>query len=340
MILAAICAVAFVSASLLILALRRYALRHKLIDVPNERRSHTTLVPRGGGVAIVLTFLASTLAFLWGALDRMAMIGMLVSGGLVATIGFLDDHVHVPAGWRLLIHFAAAAWALAWIGGLPPVPFFGDLIHWGVLGDVLAAVYLVWLLNLYNFMDGIDGIAGVEAITVACCGAFLSWQLTGDARIAGWLLVLAAAVGGFLVWNFPIARIFMGDAGSGFLGFVLGVFSVLAAWQAPQLFWSWVILLGVFVVDATMTLLRRMARREALHEPHRCHAYQYASRRFGSHRKVTLAVGVINLAWLFPFAWAVALQWLDGLIGVLVSYLPLVWLAWHLHAGARERQAE
>lgn len=99
----------------------------------------------------------------------------------------------------------------------------------------------------------------------------------------------------------------MGDAGSGFLGFVFGVFSVFAAWQAPQLFWCWVILLGVFVVDATITLLRRMTRWEALHEPHRCHAYQYASRRFGSHRKVTLAVGVINLAWLFPFAWAAAL---------------------------------
>src|SRR5690606_30192313 len=103
------------------------------------------------------------------------------------------------------------------------------------------------------------------------------------------LLMLAASVLGFLAWNFPPARIFMGDAGSGFLGIALGILSLQAAWIAPTLFWAWQILLGVFVVDATFTLLRRLLRGEKVYEAHRSHAYQYASRRFGRHLPVTLA---------------------------------------------------
>lgn len=332
------CLAAFALSCVLTTVLRRYAVRRSLVDVPNDRSSHTDPTPRGGGVAIVVVFFALTATCFLSVLDQTAVIALLGSGALVALIGFLDDHGGVSARWRLLAHFCAATWALVWIGGLPSVPFLGETVDWGVLGNVLAAIYLVWLLNLYNFMDGIDGIAGAEAVSVACCGAFLLWRITGNADTSGWPLILAAAVGGFLVWNFPPAKIFMGDAGSGFLGFALGVFSLVAAWQAPQLYWSWVILLGVFIVDATMTLIRRMVRREKLDEAHRSHAYQYASRKLGSHGKITFAVSVINLVWLFPWAWAVATRLVDGFIAVTVSYLPLIGLAWHFHAGAREKQ--
>jgi Fuc2NAc and GlcNAc transferase len=265
---------------------------------------------------------------------------LLGAGAGIAVLGFLDDHGHIAARWRLLGHFAAAIWALFWLGGLPPVEVFGFTLTLAWLGHVLAALYLVWLLNLYNFMDGIDGIASVEAICVCLGGALLYALLgfAGSAQPTVWVMpmLLAAAVAGFLFWNFPPARIFMGDAGSGFLGITLGVLSLQAAWLAPQLLWSWLILLGVFIVDATFTLLRRLLRGDKVYVAHRSHAYQYASRRVGRHLPVTLIVGGINLFWLLPIALWVGLGGVDGLLGLLIAYVPLLGLAVKYHAGELE----
>lgn len=322
-------------------ALRRYALASSLIDIPNARSSHTVPTPRGGGVAIVVSFLlALPLLAAMGLVAWPLVWALLGSGAGVAVLGFLDDHGHIAARWRLLGHFAAAIWALFWLGGLPPVNVLGFTLELGWLGHALAALYLVWLLNLYNFMDGIDGIASVEAICV-CLGGALLFTLLGfvdSAQPAGMfaVLLLAAAVTGFLFWNFPPARIFMGDAGSGFLGITLGILSLQAAWTAPQLLWSWLILLGVFIVDATFTLLRRLLRGDKVYEAHRSHAYQYASRRAGRHLPVTLAVVGLNLIWLLPIALWVGVGGLDGVVGVLIAYAPLVCLAVKFRAGELE----
>jgi Fuc2NAc and GlcNAc transferase len=317
-------------------ALRRYALARSLMDIPNARSSHSVPTPRGGGVAIVLAFLAALpVLALANLLPWAVMWALLGAGAGVAVIGFLDDHGHIPARWRLLGHFAAAIWALFWLGGLPPLSLFGMSLDLGWLGHALAAVYLVWLLNLYNFMDGIDGIASVEAICVCLGGGLLYW-LTGYMELATAPLLLALAVAGFLYWNFPPARIFMGDAGSGCLGLALGVLSLQAAWVAPELLWSWLILLGVFVLDATWTLIRRLLRGDKVYEAHRSHAYQHASRHFGKHLPVTLAVTGINLFWLLPIALWVGLGGVDGLLGLLLAYLPLVLLAVKFKAGEQE----
>lgn len=316
--------------------LRRYALARSVIDVPNARSSHTVPTPRGGGVAIVLTFLLAIVGFmLSGAEDSHTLVALGGGGALIAIIGFMDDHGHIPARWRLLGHFIAAVWMLAWMGGLPPLTLFGWHVDLGWLGGVLAAVYLVWLLNLYNFMDGIDGIASIEAITV-CLGAASLYSLAGLGSHAVLPMLLAAAVAGFLFWNFPPAKIFMGDAGSGFLGIILGGLSLQAAWVAPELLWCWLILLGVFIVDATYTLVRRLLRGDKVYEAHRSHAYQYASREFGRHLPVTLAVAVLNLCWLLPIAFCVALLGLDGAVGVVLAYIPLVVLAVRFRAGEIE----
>jgi Fuc2NAc and GlcNAc transferase len=204
----------------------------------------------------------------------------------------------------------------------------------GWLGYAIGLLYLVWMINLTNFMDGIDGIAGIETITVCLSGAFLSGVVAPGHRV--WIapLVLASATLGFLVWNWPPARIFLGDAGSGFLGLMLAALSLQAGWVDSRLFWSWVILLGVFVVDATVTLIRRMAQGERFYEAHRSHAYQHAAvHGGGAHLPVTVAVGVINICWLLPVALIVALGWVDGLLGVMISYVPLVVAAIRLKAG-------
>lgn len=321
---------------LLTWGLRRYALSRSLMDVPNARSSHTVPTPRGGGVAIVLAYLAVLpVVGHYGWLNWPLVIGLMGSGALVAVVGFLDDHGHIAARWRLLAHFSAAAWLLGWLPELPQLALMGTQFDLGVIGYVLAAVMLVWLLNLYNFMDGIDGIASVEAITV-CVGGALLYALVGIPMLAAAPLLLGAAVAGFLVWNFPPARIFMGDAGSGFLGVVLGGLALQAAWVAPQLLWGWLILLGVFVVDATFTLLRRLMRGDKVYEAHRSHAYQYASREYGAHSPVTLAVLAINVLWLLPWACVVALGYVDGLLGLLIAYLPLAVLAVRFRAGRLE----
>ncbi|MCB1959403.1 MAG: glycosyltransferase family 4 protein [Rhodocyclaceae bacterium] len=313
--------------------LRRYALARQLIDTPNARSSHVVPTPRGGGVAIVTTFMLALALLLWLHLIDVALVVAIAGGGgLVALIGFMDDHGHIAARWRLLAHFVAALWVL-----FTGVAAMSNVAGFAGLGLAVSAVYLVWMLNLYNFMDGIDGIASVEAITV-CAGAALIYWLRGDAP-AGLMppLALAAAVTGFLVWNFPPAKIFMGDAGSGFLGIVLGVLSLQAGAVAPALFWSWVILLGVFIVDATYTLLRRLLRGERVYEAHRSHAYQHASRRFASHRTVTLGVAAINVLWLLPWAVAVGLGWVGAGTGLVLACLPLTLACRFFDAGAAER---
>lgn len=319
--------------------IRHYAQRHRLIDVPNARSSHVLPTPRGGGGAIVLVVLSALPLFAWhGAISSASLNALWGAGLLVAGIGWLDDHGEVAPRWRLLVHLCAAVWALGWLGGLPPIPVFGVSVDAGWLGDGIAVLYLIWLVNLYNFMDGIDGMAAIEGITV-CLGGLLLYRLTASGAEA-WATptLVAGAVGGFLLWNFPRARIFMGDVGSGFLGILLGLLSLQAGAVRPELFWGWLILLGAFVVDATLTLLRRFFRGERIYEAHRTHAYQHVARRLGSHVPVSLAVGAVNVLWLMPIAAVVATGRLDGLAGALLAYSPLVLLA--LRYGAGEPAAE
>ena len=317
-------------------ALRKYALARSLIDIPNARSSHSVPTPRGGGVAIVVSFLIALPVLAWtDAVAWPMALALLGAGGWIAIVGFLDDHGHIAARWRLLAHFGGAIWALFWIGGMAPINLFGHEFSLGWFGYVIAAFYLVWMLNLYNFMDGIDGLASVEAIC-ACVGACLVYWIAGHSSLAIAPLVLAMAVLGFLVWNFPPAKIFMGDAGSGFLGIILAVMSLYAAWTNPLFLWAWLILLGVFIVDATFTLIRRLLRGDKVYEAHRSHGYQYASRKYGSHRAVTLAIAAINLLWLVPMAILVVMQYLDGMAGLVLAYAPLVLLAFKFHAGELE----
>ncbi len=327
------------SSWLITAGMRRYALASStLLDQPTDRSSHSVATPRGGGVAFIASFAALMALLAWsGWLPMILLQALLGSGLLVALVGFLDDHRPLPARWRFGAHLVAAVWALWCMHGIPPVPIFGVSVDLGGFGLMLACAYLVWMVNLYNFMDGIDGIAGIEAISVALGGA-LCWWLATRSPLGFVPVALASSVAGFLVWNYPPAKIFMGDAGSGFIGMVLGVLSLWTAQESTPVFWSWFILLGVFMVDATTTLVRRVRRGERFNEAHRSHAYQYAARRHGSHLKVTLAVALINLVWLLPLAVLVAMRKLDGVAGVILAYAPLVWLAFHYKAGARDQQ--
>jgi Fuc2NAc and GlcNAc transferase len=160
---------------------------------------------------------------------------------------------------------------------------------------VLAVVGCVWMVCLFNFMDGIDGISGTEATTAGLWGGALLW-LAGSHELAVLSLMVGAAAAGFLVWNWAPARIFMGDVGSCLLGFCFAIVALSSERAGAVPLLVWMILLGVFVFDATVTLLRRVVRRERWHEAHRSHAYQRAVQSGWSHRQVSGGVAVTNLA--------------------------------------------
>lgn len=293
----------FVSSFLLTWLVRHAASGLGTIDRPNERSSHSNPTPRGGGLAIVLTSALGILILLWwGVLDSRLALALLGGWLPIAFVGFMDDCGSLPVSMRLACHVAAAVWAIYFLGGLPPLEIGAHVVDMGLLGDVLGVLAVIWTLNLFNFMDGIDGIAASEAIFICWGGAFLTLMLGEGLAVPTVALLVGAACCGFLLWNWPPARIFMGDVGSGCLGFVIAILAVAAARESAIALVVWLILGGVFFTDATITLVRRIIRGERPYQAHRMHAYQWLARRWGGHLPVTLMIAVVNVLFLFPCA--------------------------------------
>jgi Fuc2NAc and GlcNAc transferase len=312
--------------ALLTAVTRKLAGSFGMLDVPNARSSHSAAVPRGGGLAIVVTsgVTLSALA-LMGLVSRDLLLAML--GGIpVAIVGIVDDRHAVPAAVRLAVHIAAALWGVFWLGGLPAVQLAGQVIQLGWQGDVLAVLGIVWVLNLFNFMDGIDGIAASEGVFVTCGIAALTPFGLDPSGVSATSVVLGASCLGFLVWNWPPAKIFMGDVGSGYLGYEIAVLALIAARHSPAALWATLILGGVFLVDSTVTLLRRVLRGERLYVAHRTHAYQWLARRWG-HRPVTFAVCMLDVTWLLPCAVFATLHPPLAALTTALAFAPLVALA-------------
>jgi Fuc2NAc and GlcNAc transferase len=316
----------------------RYALRRNLIDVPNARSSHASPTPRGGGLAIVLAFFIATLALAsLGLIDIRISGALLVGGGATALIGFLDDRWHLRATVRLSVHLAAAIWVVILLGGISEKALGNWGLHGLWPGRVIAVLILVWATNLFNFMDGLDGIAGSEAVFMSGAGAWLNWRDGGGTGLTAAMACLAAACLGFLRWNWPPARIFMGDVGSGFLGFSLAVLGLTASQRGVLPVETWAILGGVFLIDATVTLLRRLARGDRWFEAHRMHAYQHLARQWKAHLPVTILVMIINGLWLLPLAVLAAIAPSHALWLLVVALAPLAALAIVYGAGTSER---
>jgi Fuc2NAc and GlcNAc transferase len=315
---------AVVSGSLLTGWVRRFVLHRSVLDIPNERSSHTTPTPRGGGLAIALVTLA---AVLWsgatGGITPQVAIGLFGGGLLVAAAGWVDDLRPLRASVRALMQTIAAAWFLLWAGGMPLLRFSGDPVSLGPAGGILALVGIVWSVNLYNFMDGIDGLAGGQAVIAGGTGAALLLA-SGSPGLALVAAALAGSSLGFLRWNWAPARIFMGDVGSGVIGFFFGALAVLSERGGGPPLAVWLLLGGVFLFDATVTLLRRMLRGARWYAAHRSHAYQRAILLGWSHARVCLgamllaavcsglAIVVSFHPGFFPVALGVAL----GLLGL------------------------
>lgn len=326
-----------IASFLITLLIRNFAIKHHQLDIPNARSSHQRPTPRGAGAAIVVVFIIGLLVLTVSDkfdLDNFQTIA--IPGLLVALIGYLDDHGKVIAArWRLVAHFTAAVVAVYLLGGLPIMPIFGATLNLGQVGNVFAVVYLVWMLNLFNFMDGIDSITGIETLTTCLTLAIFIFIKT-ESELWRVPVLLSAAVAGFLYFNLPPAKIFLGDVGSGFIGFTIGTISLVIAKTEPLHTWALIILLGVFIVDATVTLIRRLIDRKHAYIAHRTHAYQHLATNSGRHLTVSLGIAAINIFWLAPVAWLVTDEKLQPVIGVAVAYTPLIILAIYLKAGKQK----
>ncbi|MGH8121181.1 MAG: glycosyltransferase family 4 protein [Rudaea sp.] len=286
----------FLLSALIVWSSIRYAHRHRLIDQPGRRRSHEQPTPRGGGIGIVIAALAAICLWAWllpaaGLFQSPPTLGIALA--LVAAVGWIDDHRSLPAPARLLVQVAAVVillwpFVLHFASPASELPALAIALCAGIIG-----CGLLWSINLHNFMDGIDGLLASQAIFVFLCLAAL---LAG--RPHAWqLLLFAAAVAGFLPFNFPRARIFMGDVGSGALGLLIGVV-VLAS--SPPLLLAGAIACSGFVTDATCTLLSRMLRGRRWYSAHREHLYQWLARSGFSHARVVALYMGWNLLIVAP----------------------------------------
>ncbi len=276
---------------------RRWSLRRKLLDVPNERSSHQTPTPRGGGIVIVAVSLISyalhtnfiTHNFQW------SYFGAAV---LIAFISWLDDLFSISSVGRFLIHCLAALIIVFFLGFFQTIyfPYYGQ-INLGLWGAIITFLWIVWLINAYNFMDGIDGIAGLQAVT-AGLGWFFIGQILGLSGISFYGGVLAFSSLGFLVENWDPARIFLGDVGSAFLGFSFAVLPFLepktTSESAPLMPFIVISLVWLFIFDTVFTFVRRFLKREKVWEAHRSHIYQRLVIAGLSHKKVSGIYGAIS----------------------------------------------
>lgn len=300
---------------------RGFARRWQIYDIPNERSAHELPIPRGGGVGVYFGLLAGCVlaTFVLGNWSREFWI-LLSLAAMPVALGILDDVRGLSVWLRFLAYgvicFAGVHWLMPDL--TPPLL-------------VLGSVYALWMLNLYNFMDGIDAIAATETLFVCVAAAGLSFWWAGPSQFALFCLLLAAASGGFLYWNWPPAQLFMGDAGSVTLGFLLALLSLLGAYNQALPLGCWLILLAVFICDASATLLWRMATGQAFTQAHSLHLYQRLSRHWGTHVRVVWAVLAVNVLWLAPLALAAMLwqplQWYL----VALAYIPMILLMLKTH---------
>jgi len=317
--------------------LRQWLQQRQIMDNPNQRSSHSVPTPRGGGWVIVILALITVLAFAlvtkkWN--QSLVYVGV---GIFVAFIGWRDDVSSLPPGFRFLMQGAAAALIILGIGYFHAVtiPLFGEL-QFGLLGIPITILWIIGLTNAYNFMDGIDGISGGVALA-----AGLGWMVISSISgafqnsAAFWVgLSIAAGSLGFLGHNWPPAKIFMGDVSSTFLGFSFAVLPLMSSAGGDALLLGTTIL-WTFIMDAGITFLIRLLKREKVFSAHRSHLYQRLV--VDGHKPATVSALYIFLtlfASLLAFGWVRGYQFIPALI---LFGLPLIWIALSVYAAKKNR---
>lgn len=284
------------------------------LDRPNQRSLHSGVVPRAGGLALVPAVLVGW--FLGATYAWLAAVSVIV----LAIASYLDDRRGLPVGLRFSLHLAAA------------VAFAGGMVNEMSLPLLIAMVLAItWSINLYNFMDGADGLAGGMALFGFSAYALLAWQ-QGAAEFAALNLCIAAGALGFLLFNFPPAKVFLGDAGSVPLGYLAAMIGIVGISKALWPWWFPFLVFSPFAVDATVTLTRRALRRERVWEAHREHFYQRMVRAGWSHRRTAIAEYILMAATGASAVWAVSTG-PTVQVGVIAAWVIIYGMLMHLVDG-------
>lgn len=271
--------------------IKEYAVRNKMTVIPNERSLHDMPTPKGGGIAIVLTwYIGITVLFFSGIIEKNLFFALL-SGILLAVVGLIDDIGGLKPVIRLIVQFITAIIAFIFLEGLRPLVIPQININYNYAVYPIAIIGMVWFINLFNFMDGVDGFASLEAIIICAVFFVFTWSLAD--------VLLIACITGFLYWNWPKAAIFMGDVGSTQLGFILVVLGIYYHNTFEISILNWIMLTSPFWFDATLTLFRRWRNGEKLSEAHRKHVYQRIVQAGSSHERVNLFLLMINVFIIF-----------------------------------------
>ena len=295
--------------------------------VSNSRSSHQGVVASGGGIGFVLSItIGVSILYRMGQMETSLYVGLIGACVFTALVGLVDDRVGLSPAIKLACHGLAAFWAIGWLGIAEIQIFNWTITNWW-LAAALFFVGCLWLTNLYNFMDGTDGLAATQAILV-----LLFFPFVADHHSLGVLLIVLLAMLGFLPHNWPKAKIFMGDVGSGFLG-ILFACLILASSSLAVPIWCWVILLTTFWVDTTYTLLIKKLNGVALAQAHNQHLYQKLARKFGNHKKLLFLNSAIVVLWLYPLAYMAFLWPAWGIALSLVAAIPTLVMCIRFKAG-------
>lgn len=314
---------------------RKYALKRGIRASVNFRSLHKEEVPRGGGIVFAAVFaIASVAACAAGALTTHLTLLLAVGGTAGALFGFIDDILEVRASIKILAHGCLAAWGVA---VLSQTAQFATEVEFNspTLVVVLASLFFVfvWFINLYNFIDGIDGMA-ITGCLYICIASILILAVTGgDSKTVFALMLLGACSVGFLIFNLPPARIFMGDAGSIFLGYTIAGLFVFTVISRQMTVWTWLAILSYFIGDTSVTGAYRLMRVRKWYGAHRSHAYQNLARIYKSHALVTYGVNLYNYLWALPLALWSALVPENAPIAAMLALAPTV--AWAFRFGPR-----
>jgi len=305
---------------------KKYAIYVGIISNPNYRTLHESPIPRGGGIVFSILFILA-IFLIWPYLklsDNLFLI-LGVGGGVASLFGFIDDIMNIRARIKLTIQFLLSGLTVYWL-------FIDSLLlmNWIPIFITIAVClfFMVWMMNAYNFMDGVDGMAASGAIFSSLTLALVLFLTDNSFELIPIFILIATTVSGFMIFNWPPATIFMGDAGSVFLGYIFGSLLIFTTLSGNLSIWNWLTVFGYFFADTTVTQIIRVILIKKWYLAHRSHAYQNFARITGSHLKVTSRVTLYNIIWILPLAIWSALQPEMEILAAILAVTPALVVAY------------
>ena len=326
---------------LITLSLEKFFLKKNLfIDLPTDYTVHTKPKPSAGGVSILISYLFFIFTIAnYAATDYSVFLILLCSLLPVALIGLLDDFFQIRIYLRLLVQLFSAVIIVYYFqinNNNFDIQIYGEQSV--IIIFIISIILSMWLMNLYNFMDGVDGYASIECIFVSFSASFIAYWNNSENLLYIYIAGIGAATLGFLLRNWPPAKIFMGDTGSVSIGCIFSFFIFYTASESVISIYTWLILLSVFISDASYTLAVRIVTKRNITRAHLRHAFHILAVRENSHNYVNKVLISINLCWILPLA-LLSNAYMDyHIIIAILAYLPLLISLIKIGAGLEEKK--